>query len=168
MDQISVSRYDLNRGKRNWSNAEKEDIMDMYNERYSTGVIAQKYNCTRNMIVGIINRLRKTGTVLNGKVVRPSEGPIMPGKKRCKPTVALNPHYQAKLLPPPPKPKRVRLRIVAKELITLAELEPWSCRYPFGDPRQSDFRFCGARKEHVGPYCKKHKDLCSKESFYKR
>lgn len=39
---------------------------------------------------------------------------------------------------------------------TLLELTPWKCRWPVGDPGQSDFFFCGAITADAKPYCKHH------------
>jgi len=33
---------------------------------------------------------------------------------------------------------------------------PHHCRWPFGDPRLPDFRFCGARHAEPLPYCAAH------------
>ena len=43
------------------------------------------------------------------------------------------------------------------EPVTILELRDSMCRWPIGDPTQSDFRFCGARKTPGdGPYCGCH------------
>jgi GcrA cell cycle regulator len=39
---------------------------------------------------------------------------------------------------------------------TVANLELHDCRWPLGDPRQPDFRFCGARQAPGRPYCEVH------------
>ncbi len=39
---------------------------------------------------------------------------------------------------------------------TMADLEANDCRWPIGDPRQSDFHFCGAQKMLGRPYCTHH------------
>ena len=44
----------------------------------------------------------------------------------------------------------------ACEPVTFAEMEPHHCRWPLGDPRSEDFRYCGARKSFRGPYCENH------------
>lgn len=33
---------------------------------------------------------------------------------------------------------------------------PSQCRWPIGDPRSPDFRFCGATAERGKPYCREH------------
>lgn len=49
---------------------------------------------------------------------------------------------------PPPMPRPVRLAAVGKAV----------CHWPFGDPQDDDFRFCGAEAEPGKPYCAEHCD----------
>src|SRR5271166_4451153 len=43
------------------------------------------------------------------------------------------------------------------EPVTILELRDTMCRWPIGDPTQSDFRYCGARRTPgEGPYCGCH------------
>jgi hypothetical protein len=39
---------------------------------------------------------------------------------------------------------------------TIANLEANDCRWPFGDPRQPGFHFCGAPQQAGRPYCAAH------------
>ena len=162
------NRYDLNKNNKEWTDAERETIIDMFNAKNSIGIIANHFGVTRNSIVGTINRLRKNKTVLNGKMVlAANERYIRRGHKTLagdKPPYS-NPHVLLKQQQE--KPQRVRLRIVPPEKVTFKQLQYWMCRYPEGDPRQSDFRFCGQKKEHGKSYCPHHYQLCTKESYYK-
>lgn len=56
------------------------------------------------------------------------------------------------------EPKRVRVRLINTDTeVTLMELEPHHCRFPLGDPKRPDFRFCGRPKESDRrPYCAAH------------
>lgn len=40
--------------------------------------------------------------------------------------------------------------------ITMLALAPNMCRWPFNDPHQPDFHFCGALKSHEHPYYPEH------------
>jgi len=43
--------------------------------------------------------------------------------------------------------------------LTVVDLEPSSCRWPTGNPRDlKTFRYCGAAA-HSGPYCERHARL---------
>jgi GcrA cell cycle regulator len=50
----------------------------------------------------------------------------------------------------PPTRKKVARRK------TLLDLEARDCRWPIGEPRNSDFHFCGARAAEGRPYCVLH------------
>jgi hypothetical protein len=40
--------------------------------------------------------------------------------------------------------------------VTTLTLSNRTCRWPIGDPTQSDFHYCGQRPESSGPYCEAH------------
>ena len=48
------------------------------------------------------------------------------------------------------------LVIPPKERRTLRALKRNECRWPYGDPRQKDFYFCGKPKAAGHPYCEFH------------
>jgi GcrA cell cycle regulator len=48
------------------------------------------------------------------------------------------------------------LVIPPKERRTLRSLKRDECRWPYGDPRQKDFYFCGKQKATGHPYCEFH------------
>lgn len=45
---------------------------------------------------------------------------------------------------------------VYKENITLTELDNHTCRWPIGDPKDEDFRFCGCKVKTGQTYCEEH------------
>jgi len=45
---------------------------------------------------------------------------------------------------------------VKKKLITTIALTIDTCRWPFGDPAESDFHYCGKRPLIGQPYCDEH------------
>ncbi len=49
---------------------------------------------------------------------------------------------------------------------TLFQLREWSCRYPIGDPSDSSFRFCGARRREPSSYCAQHHKLTHGSGTY--
>ncbi len=43
----------------------------------------------------------------------------------------------------------------------MSEPRPDSCQFPFGDPGDPDFHFCGKRRARLDTsYCQQHHDLC--------
>lgn len=66
--------------------------------------------------------------------------------------------YVMKEIKSPPVPPRIDdLNIPLAERKTMASLETGDCRWPFGDPVQPDFHFCGRSKVGDSPYCEFHK-----------
>jgi|SRR5215203_752886 len=61
----------------------------------------------------------------------------------------------------PKKPKKFH----TPKLLTVVKLHPIEkienngCRWPIGDLRHPDFRFCGERVNSSGPYCTAHKKI---------
>jgi GcrA cell cycle regulator len=47
--------------------------------------------------------------------------------------------------------------------IRLVDLKDNGCRWPFGDPRDRDFGFCGRRRIDGAPYCAPHAALAFRE-----
>lgn len=39
---------------------------------------------------------------------------------------------------------------------TIDALKSRSCRWPLGDPKHVDFRFCGKKRRTGSPYCDEH------------
>jgi GcrA cell cycle regulator len=48
--------------------------------------------------------------------------------------------------------------------VAFADLEPWHCRYPVGDPQAQDFGFCGLNKAVGTSYCPGHLHRCTGQS----
>lgn len=45
-------------------------------------------------------------------------------------------------------------------MLALEDLERNSCRYIYGDPKRSDYGFCGHPKREGSPYCAAHHRIC--------
>jgi GcrA cell cycle regulator len=58
---------------------------------------------------------------------------------------------------PAPRIKLDDVVIPLSERVTIMDLREAMCRWPLGDPTNSDFRYCGARMQiGAGPYCGAH------------
>jgi GcrA cell cycle regulator len=57
----------------------------------------------------------------------------------------------------PPTPLRTDdLTIPVGQRKTIKTLQPGDCRWPFGDPLERDFHFCGKQKTEGNSYCDFH------------
>jgi GcrA cell cycle regulator len=54
------------------------------------------------------------------------------------------------------------------ERITIMELRETTCRWPFGDPSSTDFRFCGGNSPVGAPYCAFHSRIAYQPSNDRR
>ena len=97
---------------------------------------------TRNMICGVAFRNKFHFLGVGGysshkpRPRKPKSEPISKPKRTYLKCIEITPE-------PPPPPVHV----------TLMELESWMCKWPIGDPRREDFRYCGAKRHEEYPYC---------------
>lgn len=154
-----------------------QKIIDLFNTGHSMGFISNQFkNRSRSAIAGRITRLRNK---LNESGLKPVRGrtpkirvkavntPSKPRLIASLPPTEIQPSVTTKDELPPPQ-KRMRLRMVDTDTteVTLQELELHHCKWPKGDPRHSDFRFCGAPRiseSERTPYCKEHTLLAGRQ-----
>jgi GcrA cell cycle regulator len=75
-----------------------------------------------------------------------------------------NVHQETKAAIPP---KMARMAAPRMRRITLVELRPTTCRWPLGDPKSPEFRYCGADEASLTsgrPYCPYHTGLAYETS----
>lgn len=136
-----------------WGPEEKAEAIEMFNsKKYSMGAIADKFNRSRNAVAGLLHRHRQA----EGFTTPKASGRPRKADKRI-PTTVVSVPFIRMATRKPPKKQRIRLRLIENETaVTFKELEPHMCKWPLGDPRQSDFRFCGCTRRGSGPYCAEH------------
>jgi len=77
-----------------------------------------------------------------------------PRPKAAAPALAKSPSAEA--APEAPEP----ILLLTPRRISFMQLTPTTCRYPLGDPRDSDFSFCGNSCVPGMSYCDGHHRLC--------
>lgn len=113
-----------------WTDEQIEELKRLWNEGLSTAEIGRALNVSKNAVVGKSHRLG----------LKPRPSPIA-GKKE----EAAAPKKKA----PAPKQEPQRVNDVV-------DLGPNMCRWPFGDPGDADFHFCGKPSTPGKPYCAEH------------
>ena len=121
-----------------WSDNRVERLKTLYAEGLSAGLISVEFGITRNAVVGKIHRLGLSQSD-KPKQRMPSVRAIKLKRITHKPRMVEKPR-------PPPIGRPV----------TLMELNEFTCRFPLGDPRSPDFRFCGEFPRTGEPYCDHH------------
>lgn len=141
-----------------WSEQEIARLEELW-PLHSAGVIAEMMGRTRNAVIGQINRRRVRDKI--ALLSKPTRF-IQIELPRPKPT------------PPPQRAKQKARQSKVKPLATpsmqchcqLIELEDVNCKWPFGDPRQDGFYFCGAIRFNGSPYCSEHYRTAHNEGPY--
>jgi GcrA cell cycle regulator len=149
-----------------WTNERIELLQKLWLEGCSASRIANELGAgiTRNAVIGKVYRLGLSGRV---KVVAghvPASSHQKAARRAAQPrggghasigntALALQP-----LMLEAPLPQAIEDVVVPIcEPVTIMELRESMCRWPIGDPTQSEFRFCGAKKlPGHGPYCACH------------
>ncbi len=112
-----------------WTDEKIEQLKELWDQGLSTAEIGRELGVSKNAVVGKSHRLG----------LKPRPSPIS-GKA------------PEKAPKPKPKPK-------AKEstrVMDVIDLGPQMCRWPFGDPGDDDFHFCGKTSVVGKPYCEDH------------
>jgi hypothetical protein len=141
----------------------KEQIIKLWNEGLSSGLIAQKLKLTRNQVMGCIHRAQKTG--LAKKRAEPKqrlENPIHKPKPKAVPLETRNnllrpvfrpvetPVEEPKPIVVPPKPEVKR-----GTPKTILELGVFDCRYII-----ENGKYCGEFTDNYRqPWCPEHRKL---------
>lgn len=148
-----------------WPQEHIDLLISRWAEGASMTLIANEVGRSRNAVAGQITKLRNKGVVLDARIKGGSR------KVRIKEAVPSVPCTTK--APPMPvvieKPIRIRLNVVESPIaVTFAELQPHHCKFPMGDPRRSDFRFCGGHRLENKPYCQEHTTITETQPFRRR
>jgi GcrA cell cycle regulator len=110
-----------------WTPEKIELLTSLWNQGWTTARIGEELGVGKNAVVGKAHRL--------GLPKRPS--PIQRRAEEAEQKKAPAPKQQSKG-------------------ITIFDLGPGMCRWPFGDPGDDDFHFCGKKIVPSKPYCDEH------------
>lgn len=146
-----------------WTDEQYQTCKRMFSEGAPMSAIGVAIGKTRSAVGGFVSRAREGGDLA---FAARTNKPLM-ANKATKPkggTHQLNGAVafvvaRKMLKQKEEQQKRIRLRLIeCQTVVTMAELQPHHCRFPLGDPRQSDFRYCGHYKVDGRPYCQPHCD----------
>lgn len=118
----------------NWTEERVALLRQLWGEGKTAAEIAKALGgVTRNAVIGKAHRLKLSNRV----------SPIQQNNK--KPVV-----HEIK-----PEPRRV-VEVIAPGGVQMVDLREKMCRWPMGDPKDPEFRFCGATSVAGLPYCHDH------------
>ncbi len=123
-----------------WTDDRVELLTKLWTEGQTAAEIAKTLGgVTRNAVIGKAHRLKlsnRVSPIQQNKKPAPVSVAPKPEKKKAKPVLPVEP--------------------VNKDGIQLMDLGANMCRWPYGDPREENFGFCGGASIAGLPYCEEH------------
>jgi GcrA cell cycle regulator len=149
----------------NWSDERVALLRKLWAEGLSASQIAKQLGqVTRNAVIGKVHRLGLAGRATPSRpakravrAARPRLG--APSAPRLRPAFAAQPLVETPHLEP--------LKLEDGTTANVLRLSERMCKFPIGDPNDSDFAFCG-RAAECGPYCQDHARLAYQPSQARR
>jgi len=145
----------------NWTEHRVDNLKSFWKDGLSASQIAARLGgVTRNAVIGKVHRLGLTG---RRTASRQGQTGALRFPLRCRPRP-----QSSRQAPKKTGPLRLRgkARLPLSQLppldpapafaVTVATLTATSCRWPLGDPKRQDFRFCGRPAPADQPYCAHH------------
>jgi GcrA cell cycle regulator len=160
----------------NWTDERVETLKKLWGEGLSASQIARQLGgVTRNAVIGKVHRLKLSGrskTVVAPKRTKKAgeEEQVVRGRtqsvastsaSRPRATVVGNTALKAEMFVDAVaqvqfRPEADILVMPTSRKLTLVQLTEKTCRFPIGDPVQTDFHFCGNDSRDNSPYCTYH------------
>lgn len=144
-----------------WTEDRVEILTKLWAEGLSASQIAKQLGgVTRNAVIGKVHRLGLSGRakpsrpkkVASVRASSTRKRTASTGKPRAPRTIS---RPSAPPAPPPPPPIEAK-PLPNGEYATIMTIRDHMCKWPIGDPMESDFRFCGRKHKQGEPYCEAH------------
>ena len=145
---------------------ERIDLLRSSWGKASAAELARQIGCTRNAVIGKINRLGLNGTTKAERIVqaarRRAERPPTPKRlnrfeqTRGKVARAFNRQIAAPVVEPDPVPVIDVPDVVGCGLLDLSDTR---CHFPIGDPQAPGFGHCGEAISEGCIYCDRHRRI---------
>ena len=127
-----------------WTDERIEQLKSLWTEGLSASHIAKVMGggISRNAVIGKVHRLG-----LAGRVTAPrSERIRLPSA----------PRHVRHHIPEPPVIEEDPIVLEDGSFATVLTINDRMCRWPIGDPAESEFHFCGRKPKMGSPYCEAH------------
>lgn len=143
-----------------WTDTERALILRKWNEKgMSASAIAKSVGSgiTRNMVIGILHRMRQQGLVVERRSNTSHFKSNYPRKRKAikRRAVASKPKRRTPLVTDA-EIRRQRANEPSSCGKQLFDIGGTDCRWPIGDPGDRGFHFCAAPCDFEKPYCDKH------------
>jgi GcrA cell cycle regulator len=145
-----------------WNERMHEMVVNGLQEGLSASRIARRLggigeHVTRSAVIGYMHRNNLKASPYTPKQCMPRQASMIKPTPRVSDRRELQKRLDDLKAVGAQMRQAVKPAPVASEVsaVTLLDLREHMCRWPIGDPRDEDFRFCGRHKEH-GSYCADH------------
>lgn len=142
-----------------WTDEQRDGMARMWKDGSTASEIAERYGCTRNAVTGLLHRMGLLG-------IQRKRAPLT--EKRISPahTGGLAFSIINRLSAPPVAPvdqPPMKVADVTPLNLSLMQLVPGVCRYPYGGEDGVPITFCGHDSIEGQSYCPSHAALCWRE-----
>jgi GcrA cell cycle regulator len=133
-----------------WNDEKIAKLKKLWSEGLTTGEIGKRLGVSKNAVVGKAHRLGLKGRPSPIKrqdtsaAATAATGGAAPAATSGSTTTAAAPSSSSSS------------KKEAVKIFTLTDLNHNTCRWPIGDPKHEDFRFCGRQVYPGKPYCLDH------------
>ena len=131
-----------------WTDERVALLRKLWGEGKTAAEIASALgNVTRNAVIGKAHRLKLSNRV--SPIQQNAKKPAAPVKAESKPS-------SRKVV--------IREQDIKIKGVPMTELTQRMCRWPIGDPKEADFKFCGSSSVAGLPYCDGHSKMAYQTS----
>lgn len=153
-----------------WTDERVETLKKLWADGLSASQIAKQLGgVTRNAVIGKVHRLGLSGRAAPSQPARrpaprPAPRPAKPAAAKAAPApakpaaAAAAPARELKPAAPVAAPAEAK-RLPNGEYATVLTLREGMCKWPIGDPGDTEFRFCGRHSGVGTAYCEAHAQL---------
>ena len=140
-----------------WTDDRVHTLIHRWRDGHSAAVIAAELGISRNAVIGKVHRLALPcrTTVIAQRPPRASRAPrVTNARPSARSLTARSTTPKPRRLTEPPT-----LGPAPAMVVTSLTLAPESCNWPYGDPKDPGFHFCGRDKPKGRAYCAHHAAL---------
>jgi GcrA cell cycle regulator len=147
-----------------WTEERVEALKKLWLGGFSASQIAGELGgVSRNAVIGKVHRLKLAGRAKSPTPAAPKPRKVAaPRPHHAAPRTAVRGNTALAITPVVQMQPAVvvvpeEVVIPFSQRVSIMELREGMCKWPMGDPQESEFRYCGMRKEEAGkPYCTYH------------